>query len=70
VVGGSLASLRAAQAARRAGFDGPLTMICGEQHLPYDRPPLSKDYLDAADHEPTTPTFRTRTNSARNSTWT
>jgi NADPH-dependent 2,4-dienoyl-CoA reductase/sulfur reductase-like enzyme len=59
VVGGSLAGLRAAQAARRAGFDGPLTMISGEPHLPYDRPPLSKDYLDASDHEPTTPTFRT-----------
>jgi NADPH-dependent 2,4-dienoyl-CoA reductase/sulfur reductase-like enzyme len=58
-VGGSLAGLRAAQAARRAGFDGPLTMISGEPHLPYDRPPLSKDYLDASDHEPTTPTFRT-----------
>jgi NADPH-dependent 2,4-dienoyl-CoA reductase/sulfur reductase-like enzyme len=59
VIGGSLAGLRAAQAARRAGFDGALTMISGEPHLPYDRPPLSKDYLNAGEDEPTTPTFRT-----------
>jgi NADPH-dependent 2,4-dienoyl-CoA reductase/sulfur reductase-like enzyme len=59
VVGGSLAGLRAAQAARKAGFDGPLTMISAEPHLPYDRPPLSKDYLNAGDQPPPTPTFRT-----------
>lgn len=59
VVGASLAGLRAAQAARRAGFDGPMTMIGAEAHLPYDRPPLSKDYLDAGAEGPATPTFRT-----------
>jgi len=59
VVGASLAGLRAAQAARRAGFAGTLTMVGGEPHLPYDRPPLSKDYLEAKQDGPATPTFRT-----------
>ncbi len=30
---------------RAAGHDGPLTLIGAEPHLPYDRPPLSKEYL-------------------------
>lgn len=45
VVGASLAGLRAVEAARRAGFDGSITLIGAERHLPYDRPPLSKRYL-------------------------
>ncbi|MFF1511610.1 NAD(P)/FAD-dependent oxidoreductase [Streptomyces sp. NPDC058326] len=45
VVGASLAGLRAAEAARSAGFTGSLTLIGAEQHLPYDRPPLSKSFL-------------------------
>ncbi|MGQ4600902.1 FAD-dependent oxidoreductase [Nocardia sp. R6R-6] len=45
VVGASLAGLRAAEALRREGFDGELTIVGSESHLPYDRPPLSKDYL-------------------------
>jgi NADPH-dependent 2,4-dienoyl-CoA reductase/sulfur reductase-like enzyme len=59
VVGGSLAGLRAVQAVRKAGFGGPLVMVGGERHLPYDRPPLSKAYLDAGEDGPSTPTFRT-----------
>jgi NADPH-dependent 2,4-dienoyl-CoA reductase/sulfur reductase-like enzyme len=61
VVGASLAGLRAVQAARKAGFTGTLTMIGGEDHLPYDRPPLSKAYLDDAldGAQPDVPTFRT-----------
>lgn len=47
VVGASLAGLRAVESARRAGFDGTVTLVGGETHLPYDRPPLSKAYLDA-----------------------
>jgi NADPH-dependent 2,4-dienoyl-CoA reductase/sulfur reductase-like enzyme len=47
VVGGSLAGLRALEAARKAGFAGKLTLIGAEPHLPYDRPPLSKAFLDA-----------------------
>lgn len=49
IVGASLAGLRAAEAARTAGHDGPVTLVGAEEHLPYDRPPLSKAYLDAAD---------------------
>ena len=45
VVGASLAGLRAAEALRRGGFTGRLTLVGGEDHLPYDRPPLSKQLL-------------------------
>jgi NADPH-dependent 2,4-dienoyl-CoA reductase/sulfur reductase-like enzyme len=45
VVGASLAGLRAAQAARATGFAGELTVIGDEPHLPYTRPPLSKELL-------------------------
>lgn len=50
VVGASLAGMRAAQGARRAGFEGELIVIGDEQHLPYTRPPLSKELLAGA-HE-------------------
>ncbi|TDC99519.1 FAD-dependent oxidoreductase [Saccharopolyspora terrae] len=46
VVGASLAGLRAVEAARKAGFQGTITLVGAEEHLPYDRPPLSKAYLD------------------------
>ena len=45
IVGASLAGVRAAEALRRDGFDGPITLIGDELHLPYDRPPLSKQFL-------------------------
>jgi NADPH-dependent 2,4-dienoyl-CoA reductase/sulfur reductase-like enzyme len=45
VVGASLAGLRTAEALRRAGFAGRLTLIGDEPHEPYDRPPLSKTVL-------------------------
>jgi NADPH-dependent 2,4-dienoyl-CoA reductase/sulfur reductase-like enzyme len=45
VVGASLAGLRAAEALRRGGFTGTLTLVGAEEHLPYDRPPLSKQLL-------------------------
>ncbi|HWW52395.1 MAG TPA: FAD-dependent oxidoreductase [Acidimicrobiales bacterium] len=48
IVGGSLAGLRAAEALRREGFDGRLAIVSGENHLPYDRPPLSKQVLAGA----------------------
>lgn len=57
VVGASLAGLRAVEAARKTGFTGPITLIGGEKHLPYDRPPLSKAYLEA-DREPESTQFR------------
>ncbi len=46
VVGGGLAALRAVETARREGHTGPLTLVCGEDRPPYDRPPLSKAVLD------------------------
>lgn len=60
VVGASLAGLRAVEAARKAGFVGEIVLIGAEPHLPYDRPPLSKDYQDASDvqGDPEPPTFR------------
>ncbi len=45
IVGASLAGLRAAQSARKAGFGGSLVVIGDEAHMPYTRPPLSKDLL-------------------------
>lgn len=47
VVGASLAGLRSVEAARRSGFDGSITLIGAEPHLPYDRPPLSKSFLES-----------------------
>lgn len=49
VVGASLAGLRAVEAARRLGFDGSITLVGAEAHLPYDRPPLSKTFLTASE---------------------
>lgn len=45
IVGASLAGVRAVQFLRRKGFDGRITLVGAEPHLPYDRPPLSKDFL-------------------------
>ena len=45
VVGTSLAGLRAIETFRREGYDGRIVAIGGETHLPYDRPPLSKELL-------------------------
>jgi len=48
VVGSSLAGLRSAEALRRFGHQAPITLVGEEQHLPYDRPPLSKEVLTGA----------------------
>lgn len=45
IVGASLAGLRTAEFLRRGGFEGQLVLIGDEKHLPYDRPPLSKEVL-------------------------
>jgi NADPH-dependent 2,4-dienoyl-CoA reductase/sulfur reductase-like enzyme len=50
VVGASAAGLATAEALRRFGHDGPLTLIGEEVHPPYDRPPLSKQLLSGAWH--------------------
>jgi NADPH-dependent 2,4-dienoyl-CoA reductase/sulfur reductase-like enzyme len=45
VVGASLAGLSAARSLRQRGYDGRLVVIGDEPHRPYDRPPLSKEFL-------------------------
>ena len=45
IVGASLAGLSAARAARAKGFAGRLVIVGDEAERPYDRPPLSKDFL-------------------------
>lgn len=45
VVGASMGGLRAAEAVRKAGFAGEVLVIGTEPHMPYNRPPLSKDAL-------------------------
>lgn len=45
VVGGGQAGYSASAKLRSLGFDGEITLICGENELPYQRPPLSKKYL-------------------------
>src|ERR671939_1728834 len=45
IVGASLAGGRAAGELRERGFDGRLIVIGAERERPYERPPLSKDYL-------------------------
>lgn len=59
VVGASLAGLRAVESARKVGHTGPITLVGAEEHLPYDRPPLSKAYLAASVEEPSPVVFRT-----------
>jgi 3-phenylpropionate/trans-cinnamate dioxygenase ferredoxin reductase subunit len=45
IVGGGLAGAKTAEALRGNGYEGPVTLLGAEDHLPYERPPLSKDYL-------------------------
>jgi 3-phenylpropionate/trans-cinnamate dioxygenase ferredoxin reductase subunit len=45
IVGASLAGAKAAEALREEGFDGRIVLIGAEPERPYERPPLSKDYL-------------------------
>jgi 3-phenylpropionate/trans-cinnamate dioxygenase ferredoxin reductase component len=56
IVGASMGGLRAAEQLVAQGFDGAITVIGAEPHLPYNRPPLSKDVLaqHRDDHNSTT----------------
>lgn len=49
IVGAGECGARAAFALREKGFDGTITLIGNEDHLPYERPPLSKEALVAGD---------------------
>ncbi|MEV6394567.1 FAD-dependent oxidoreductase [Streptomyces sp. NPDC051907] len=52
VVGASLAGLSAARSLRKQGYDQRLVVIGEEAHRPYDRPPLSKEFLAGDIDEP------------------
>jgi NADPH-dependent 2,4-dienoyl-CoA reductase/sulfur reductase-like enzyme len=45
IVGASLAGMHAAHTLRSEGYDGRITVVDGDLHEPYDRPPLSKQVL-------------------------
>jgi 3-phenylpropionate/trans-cinnamate dioxygenase ferredoxin reductase component len=45
IAGAGLAGAKAAETLRDEGFDGPIVLIGDEDERPYERPPLSKDYL-------------------------
>jgi 3-phenylpropionate/trans-cinnamate dioxygenase ferredoxin reductase subunit len=45
IVGAALAGAKAAEALRAEGFEGRIVLVGDEPELPYERPPLSKDYL-------------------------
>jgi 3-phenylpropionate/trans-cinnamate dioxygenase ferredoxin reductase component len=45
IIGGGLAAAKAAEALRANDFDGHIVLVAEENHLPYERPPLSKEYL-------------------------
>ena len=45
VVGGGQAGVSVCEGLRSSGHRGSITLVCGEPHLPYQRPPLSKAYL-------------------------
>jgi 3-phenylpropionate/trans-cinnamate dioxygenase ferredoxin reductase component len=45
IIGAALAGAKAAEELRTQGFDGRIVLIGDEQELPYERPPLTKDYL-------------------------
>src|SRR3954451_7719725 len=45
IVGAALSGAKAAEALREEGFDGRIVLIGSEPELPYERPPLSKEYL-------------------------
>lgn len=45
IAGGGLAAAKAAEALREEGYDGRIVVVAQERRRPYERPPLSKDYL-------------------------
>lgn len=45
IVGGGHAAGQGAAGLRQGGYDGEIVVVCDEPHIPYQRPPLSKQYL-------------------------
>jgi 3-phenylpropionate/trans-cinnamate dioxygenase ferredoxin reductase component len=70
IVGAGLAGAKAAQALRTEGFDGRIALLGAEPRPPYERPPLSKGYLQGSSDRdtvyvhPRTGTPSTRSSSA------
>jgi 3-phenylpropionate/trans-cinnamate dioxygenase ferredoxin reductase component len=52
IVGAGMAGGKAAETLREEGFDGRIVLIGAEPHRPYERPPLSKDYLRGESEQP------------------
>lgn len=52
VVGGGHAGLQVAETLRTEGYEGTVTVVVDDPHPPYQRPPLSKDYLGGKDAAP------------------
>ncbi|ATU90781.1 NAD(P)/FAD-dependent oxidoreductase [Phyllobacterium zundukense] len=50
IVGAGECGARAAFALRESGYEGPVTLVGTEKHLPYERPPLSKEAMVSDDH--------------------
>ena len=55
IVGGGQAGLEAAAALRAHGYAGTVTLVCEEPHAPYQRPPLSKQFLLGKQHRDSLP---------------
>jgi len=45
IIGGGLAGAKAAETLRKRGYEGGVTVVGAENHVPYERPPISKEYL-------------------------
>ena len=70
LIGGGMASAHCAAELRKRGADGAVLLVGREPEPPYERPPLSKEYMrgeakrdDAYVHEPATGTRRTTSSS-------
>ena len=55
VVGGGPAALEAVRAYREEGADGEVVLVSADEYLPYNRPPLSKDFLRGESEEDALP---------------
>src|SRR6478672_7326595 len=70
IVGASMAGLRTAEGARRAGYAGPIELLGAEAHAPYNRPPLSKELLQTEGHGHDEVAFPIRSALEQDVTWT
>ena len=52
IVGAGMAGGKAAETLREEGFDGRIVLVGAEPHRPYERPPLSKDFLRGESEQP------------------